>query len=481
MIRRAAVPAALTFLLPILVTAGVSTSSAAPTTTSQQTVSRVASLGTLAGASAKPTPWKKRPKFSPGNTTVQWGPSFNNPTQGSAAARRNMERVYRMIQSSKGYKGVKRPSQCPTKVSNYPSTIRIALYSFSDGRVADALIRAHRRCVSVKVLMNDHLSNRDVPAFGRLQRALGANRAHRSYARRCVDGCRGRSGPLHTKMYLFSKTGKADHVVAFGSTNMTGKAANVQWNDLFVWKGRVGMFNQFTTIFRESAKDRRAPLPVERNYRNAGVTTMFWPQPGHSKATDRVLQALKEVKCSTRPRRGTGFNGHTAVSINIHAMEGDRGLYIAQHIVKMRKAGCRVRVLYGLIAPRIHRTFKAGGVASRRTIFDRDDNGYTDMYTHMKYVGVNGVVGGDRSARVMYTGSENFSQKTVYADEIWQRIPGTKAWRKYQNLFDMIWNSNFYSNPKYAFYQQSNNPIHARTAQKVKPNTLLVTSEDLED
>ncbi len=100
-----------------------------------------------------------------------------------------------MIQSTKGYKGIKRPSQCPTKVAYYPNTIRIALYSFSDGRVADALIRAHRRCVSVKVLMNDHLSNSDVPAFGRLQRRLGTNRSRRSWARRCDDGCRGSARP----------------------------------------------------------------------------------------------------------------------------------------------------------------------------------------------------------------------------------------------------------------------------------------------
>ena len=258
MIRRAAVPAALTFLLPILVTAGFSTSSAAPAP-QPASASNVTALGTLARANLGRTPWKDRAKFAPANTTPQWGPSFNNPTQGTTANRRNIERVYRMIQSSKGYKGIKRPSQCPSKESNYPSTIRIALYSFSDGRIADALIRAHRRCVSVKVLMNDHLSNRDVPAFGRLQGALGSNRDRRSWARRCKDGCRGSTGPLHTKMYLFSKTGKADHVVGFGSTNMTGKAANVQWNDLFVWKGRVGMYNQFMHDLPRVREDRRAP------------------------------------------------------------------------------------------------------------------------------------------------------------------------------------------------------------------------------
>ena len=481
MIRRAAVPAAFTFLLPILVTAGVSTSSAAPAAPQSTATLASSNLGTLAASTVSMVDWTTRPRYAPAHTTPMWGPSFNNPTQGRTANRRNIERVYRMIQSTKGYRGIKRPSQCPTNKAFYPNSIHIALYSFSDNRVADALIRAHRRCVSVQVLMNNHLSNRDVPAFGRLQAALGTNRFRRSFARRCNDGCRGWAGPLHTKMYLFSRTGRADRVVGFGSTNMTGKASDVQWNDLFVWKGRKVMYDQFMEIFRESVRDRRAPAPIERNYRNGSVTTMFWPQPGHTKATDRVMRALRQVRCGARPTGGTGFDGHTAVSINIHAMEGDRGLYIAQQSVRMRRAGCRVRVLYGLIAPRIHRTFKAGGVASRRTIFDRDDNGYTDMYTHMKYVGINGVVGTDRSVRVMYTGSENFSQKTVYGDEVWQRIPSPRAWRKYQQLFDMIWNSNYYSNPKYAFYQQSDNPIHARMNQYVDANTLKVTSEDLED
>jgi phosphatidylserine/phosphatidylglycerophosphate/cardiolipin synthase-like enzyme len=477
MIRKAVAVTALSLLLPVLGVVALPTVAAG----SASTAVPAAHAPTAARASVMSDKWKRHPRTSPANTTPAWGPSFNNPARGgSAAARRNIERIYRMIQSTKGYKGIKKPSACPSNRANYPNTIFIALYSFSDGRVADALIRAHRRCVAVRVLMNDHLSNRDVPAFGRLQRALGSNRAHRSWARRCHNGCRGSVGPLHTKMYLFSKTGKAKQVVAFGSSNMTGKAANVQWNDIFVWKGRAGLYKQFMTIFTESARDRRARAPLERNYRNGDLVTMFWPQPGHTKATDRVLKALKQARCATRPTGGTGFNGHTAVSINIHAMEGDRGLYIANHIVKMRKAGCRVRVLYGLIAPRIHRTFKAGGVASRRTIFDRDDNGFTDMYTHMKYLGINGVVGRDRSARVMYTGSENFSHKTVGADEVWQRIPNTRAWKKYQQLFDMIWNSNFYSNPKYAFYQQSSTPIHARM-QQYNPDALLVTSEDLED
>lgn len=474
MIRKAVAVAAFSLLVPVL--AAVS----APTVASGSSPTAPLAAPARLTQAAEENPWADRPRVSPANTTPAWGPSFNNPARGGrTAARRNLERIFRMVESTKGYR-VARPSRCPQREEYWPNTIRIALYSFSDGRVADALIRAHRRCVSVQVLMNDHLSNGDVPAFGRLQNALGHDLSRRSWARRCHQGCRGSVGPLHTKMYLFSKTGRAERVVVFGSSNMTGKASDVQWNDLFVWKGRFGLYNQFMTIFKESARDRRAPAPVERNYRNGKLLTMFWPQPGHNRENDRVMRALGQARCGIRPTGGTGYDGHTAVSINIHAMEGDRGLYIAQKIVRMRKAGCRVRVLYGLIAPRIHRTFKNGGVASRRTIFDRNDNGYTDMYTHMKYVGINGAVGTDRSARVMYTGSENFSQKTVYGDEVWQRIPGSKAWRLYQNHFDMIWNSNYYSNPKYAFYQQSSTPIHARM-QQFNPDALLITGEDLED
>jgi phosphatidylserine/phosphatidylglycerophosphate/cardiolipin synthase-like enzyme len=481
MIRRAALPAALTFLLPILVFSGAAPSAnatAAPAASSPLAAA-AAQVQQLAGTPSLAYITLKR--WAPGNTTPISGPSFNNPTKGPTAARRNIERIYRMIQSTKGYR-VRKTSQCPRQRVNYPNEIKIALYSFSDGRIADALIRAHRRCIAVRVLMNDHLSNSDVPAgFGRLQRAIGYQVSHRSWARRCHQGCRGRVGPLHTKMYLFSRTGRTHHVVAFGSSNMTGKAANVQWNDIMVFKETPGLYANFETIFRESVRDRLAPRPIERNYRNGNLLTMFWPQPGHTKATDRVLNQLEAVRCNRRPTGGTGYNGHTAVSINIHAMEGDRGLYLAQYIVKMKKAGCRVRVLYGLIAPRIHRTLKNGGVPNRRTIFDRDDNGFTDMYTHMKYLGVNGAVTGDSSVRLAYTGSENFSQKTVGGDEVWMRMPRPAAWRKYQQLFDMIWNSNYYSNPKYAFYQQSDSPIHARTTQWTDPNALLVTSEDLED
>ena len=478
MFRRAVLVTGLCLVLPMLTAVGLSSTSAGASSPERSTVMLSLAEVTDMSANIGGMAFAALPRWAPSNYTTHGGPSFNNPSGSKASRRRNLDRVKRMVNAAKGYR-VSSPSQCPKRPAYAPNKIRIGLYSFSDYKVANALIAAHRRCIAVQVLMNDHLSNRTVPAFGKLQKYLGTKRYRRSFARRCNDGCRGNVGPLHSKMFLFNQTGRLGRVVMFGSTNLTGKAANVQWNDLFVFAGRNKMWNQHVKIFQEMIRDQRAPNPLERNYVDGPYLSMFWPQPGHRWATDRVLRELRLVKCGARPTGGTGYAGHTGVAINIHAMEGERGLYLARHLVAMKRAGCRVRVLYGLIAPRIHRTLKNGRVPSRRTIFDRTGDDHADVYTHMKVVAINGVFNRDRSTRLVLTGSENFSHKAVGADEVWVRIPSWGAWRRYQNLFDMIWKSNYHSSPRYAFYSQSDTPVHARTSEP-RPGSILVTQEDLE-
>jgi hypothetical protein len=358
--------------------------------------------------------------------------------------------------------------------TQFPNEIKIALYSFSDYAAANALIAAHNRCVSVQVLMNDHLTNRMVPAFGKLQSRLGSRFGNRSWARRCNNGCRGKGGVLHSKFFMFTRAGWAVQAVGVGSTNITGKAMNVQWNDLVFFIRRGEMWRQYMTTFTEMARDRFV-WPLRLEFMDGYYKTMLWPQYGHNRSNDRVVREMNAIDCKTRPTGGTGYAGRTAVSINIHAMEGDRGLWIADKIVRLHRGGCYVRVLYGMIAPRIHRYMKANGVRSRRTIFDRNGNGYAEQYTHMKAMTISGVFLGNTAARVTYTGSENFSHKTVVSDEIWVRVPGGAVWSAYQNLFNKIWNSNYYSNPKYAIYVESNTPVHAR-----QRGAIVVDNEDLE-
>src|SRR4051794_1070471 len=106
------------------------------------------------------------------------GPHFNNP-YGSRAQRRTLiDQVIDAIDAAPGYvrpddRRTHPPKPCPTTPRYFPSEIKIAVYSVTDRAFADALVAAHRRCVSVKILMNSHLNAVTSPAWGELVHALG--------------------------------------------------------------------------------------------------------------------------------------------------------------------------------------------------------------------------------------------------------------------------------------------------------------------
>ena len=352
MIRRAAVPAALIFLLPILVTAGVSSSSAAPVAPQPASATHLANLGTLAREHRRHGRLEQAREVLAGPHHPRVGSVLQQPEQGLGRQPPQPGADLPDDPVQQGLPGHQEARPVPEHAkSNFPSTIRIALYSFSDNRVADALIRAHRRCVSVKVLMNDHLSNRDVPAFGRLQRALGYDRDRRSYARRCKEGCRGSHGPLHTKMYLFTKTGKAANVVGVRQHehDRQGRQRPVERPvRLEGPRGPVQPVHDDLPRVREGppgARTDRAQLPQRRR------PTMFWPQPGHTKATDRVMRALRRSSAASgRPAApaSTGTPRWPSTSTRWRATVASTSPSTS---CRMRKAGCRVRVLYGLDRP----------------------------------------------------------------------------------------------------------------------------------
>ena len=158
------------------------------------------------------TPAKPKPKpvWSPGTATT-----FNYPF--STAAKRNAIR-HRVLKA--------------IKYTPRGARIRLATFSYHDAKMTRALIRAHKRGVSVQLLVN-----RDGERLGRpydkLQRALGDRRKPRhgmspaevSFARSCLRSCRGRGGNLHSKIFLFSQVGHTRWVSMVGSANLTRKAA----------------------------------------------------------------------------------------------------------------------------------------------------------------------------------------------------------------------------------------------------------------
>jgi hypothetical protein len=370
------------------------------------------------------------------------GPSFNRPLSSQSKRRTNLTRVIRTVNGMPGYKQAY-PGLCPTAGAYYPGTIRISLYSLVDERVARALIKARHRCINVQVLMNDHLSRHTDSAWRHLEDALGTRTFRgghptRSFAHRCHRGCRG-GGVLHTKMYLFNSTlrparlNRLHTVVMFGSTNMTSNAAKVQWNDLFVQRGNSGLFDTFGHMFNLLKRDNgyhRTPGTIT----NGVFQTTFWPQ-AHG-ALDPYMRALRQVHC-TGATGGTGIHGRTVVYINMHAWFGTRGLALARQVRKMYAHGCYVRVLYGFMSFRVFKILHShtgGRMSVRRTLFSHDGHtGY--VYTHFKNIDISGHVGGDTSAKVIYTGSNNFTNEGLNFDEVMVRIASGRAYNRYVRQF----------------------------------------------
>jgi phosphatidylserine/phosphatidylglycerophosphate/cardiolipin synthase-like enzyme len=400
-----------------------------------------ACLVVVAGTSASTAASRVNPRnpltwhrTSPGHYTPTFGARFNNPYGRETARRRLIAHVVRTIDSSPGYVRPRTASgalaPCPSSPRLFPSEIKISLYSIADRNFVNALIRAHRRCVSVQLLMNNHLDATTSPSWGALLRAIGNDRSKRSWTRRCVGGCRGHA-VLHSKFYLFSRAGRARNVVMVGSSNMTSNAVRIQYNDLFTAVGSGTLLGQYKTIFNEMKRDRVVANPL-RVKRVGRYTSTFYPYPGATARTDRTLAALNSIRCSGA--RGAGIHGRSVLYVNMHSWHGTRGRYLAQRVRTMYNRGCYVRILYSFMG---HRTFNfltrgAGPrMVVRRVLFPGPRGLVAAKYSHMKMFAASGHIGSDRSSWVTWTGSNNWADRSIHGDEVTLRIDSFSVYRSY--------------------------------------------------
>ncbi len=369
--------------------------------------------------------------WSPGHYTPPAGPKFNNPLGGQSARRTILRHVIRTVDSVRGYRLPKGVS-CPRRPELYPAEIKISLYSIADLKFVDRLIAAHRRCISVQVLMNDHLSAATSPSWARLVHALGGDRSRRSFAYRCHRGCRGGPSVLHTKMYLFSQAGHARNVVMEGSSNMTSNAARVQWNDLLTAPDQQSLYDHYKSVFEEMVRDRRVSHPL-RTFDDGRYQSIFFPQPNTWAGHDARMDMLRSIHCRGA-RDGAGSGGRTVVEINMHAWTGTRGAYLARKVHRMWAEGCIVRVLYGFMWHSTYTTLVHGTgprMQVRRTIFPHPGSRVAAIYTHMKTIAVSGNVGQDPSSWVVWNGSDNFTNLGPRDDEVIMRTYGRTLYQRY--------------------------------------------------
>lgn len=344
--------------------------------------------------------------------------SFNDPTGDHDQQFALVERIDRAIDSASS-----------------DATIRLAAYSFAMPSTSRALIRAHSRGVDVRVVVDDHSARWG--SVKRLEKVLGTDTSRASFLKVCRLSCRGGRGNQHAKFVTISdgtwgRQGKLhDNLVLVGSLNLTNYSSQRQWNDLYMASDREA-HDQLADVFRRLVDDKPQSRLRLRETRT-GFETDVAPYRVSSRSDDPIESRLARVHC-----KGTslvsGEDGRTVIRIAMHAWNGDRGIVLARQVARLHDRGCDVKVLYGVGMGRVVATIlRDAGVPIR------DSAGAEGRRVHHKVMVLSGVLGRQKDANYVWTGSHNWSDRSLRNDEIMFRISGRNLVQAYLANFREIW------------------------------------------
>jgi hypothetical protein len=354
-------------------------------------------MGTLQAVTVS-SPAEAAKRFTP-----QPGVTFNSPL-GNAGQRRA---IFNKIVNS-------------IRATPRGEQIHIMSWNILSREAVDALLRAQKRKVRVRVLMSrSNTTEIDNQPFARLKKGLRKGNKRkppekRSWARLCSKSCRGKAGSAHSKFFLYSKAGRARHVLIQGSANLTVASTTNQWNDIYTSTRRREPYMFALNVFRQMAKDRPVS-PAQVRWSGGPDRLIFFPQGGRP---DPVMQLLNKVRCMGATNTASG---RTRIRIAPDVIRESRGMKLGLKIRELWRNGCDIRVGYTVVGRDVGRAMRAPGprgpVPMRHLVQDRDGDGQFDNYFHLKTMTIVGRVGRDRSNYVTLNGSANWSSGGARSDE----------------------------------------------------------------
>jgi hypothetical protein len=385
---------------------------------------------------------------TPDNFTPRNGPTFNSPLGDVGTRRAIYRKVIRSINSTP--RG---------------SNINIFTWNFLTTQGKDALLKAQRRGVRVRLIMDDrNVTEIDNPPFRRLRAGLREGNKdrpadRRSWARLCQGSCRGSGGSAHSKFFMFSEVGKARKVVMQGSANLTLASTNNQWNDIYTHRGNRPVWDFYSRVFQEAAKDKRAPKPYAvKSFKNFRL--MHFPNIG-KKAPDPVMQMLKRVRCQDATNTASG---RTRIRIAPDVIRQARGMRLARKVRDLWNLGCDIRIGYTIVGIDVGRFLRSEGgrgpVPMKHLVQDFNGDGEFDNYFHLKSMTIVGNYNGDRSNHVLLNGSSNWSGLGKISDENLGIYHAKRRVLRYQKHIE-YWYNNF---PSDARSSRTSSPARQRVA-----------------
>ncbi len=346
------------------------------------------------------------------------GVMFNNPLGASTEQRTLVDFLIQNINASP--KG---------------SLIKMAVFSFADPSVSNALISAYQRGVRVKLVVS---GDRNFPAVRRARRVLGTNPNAASFAIACVGSCRGpKGGQMHAKYFAFSDVGTAQFVTIAGSVNITQYNAQRQWNDLYTVANDKTYYKSYNRWFNQLKKDQEV-IPSFRR-RVAGLNQVEMTPINLAFTPDPVLDAMSRIRClvpmveidPTYPDPTAVVQ--TRLLLSAHAWNGERGKAIAFRVAELARSGCAVQVLYGVgTGSAVTSILTGAGVAVNAGT-------HQGIRTHQKVMIVQGGFDGLPRTSRAWTGSHNWSDRALNRDDLIVQINDPAYADQYAYLFDQMW------------------------------------------
>lgn len=209
-------------------------------------------------------------------------------------------------------------------------TLTLSMFNLTYPGAAQALIRASRRGVAVRVLLNSENPNSTQARI--LRAGLGVNTRRRSFVVLRTGGIR-----MHAKFLLLTPRAGRGPVVWVSSGNLTNSNGRDQANEAVVTTGDAALYDvllrQFTLMRRGVTK----AVQLARTATTASAVVRTFPLPRGGAAHDPILAALRDVSCRQ------GF-GRTTIRL-AHLFLTIERIYLVRRLRALAAAGCDVRMV----------------------------------------------------------------------------------------------------------------------------------------
>lgn len=339
------------------------------------------------------------------------------------------------------------------------STIRVSMFYATDATIPNALVAAKNRGVNVQAIFD--AKELDNPGtYPVLATGLGTNLAASSWLLVCPAGrgCIGNrtlgdvTSLNHNKFFLFSSTGGASNVVVQSSANLhTGRDGLRGWNAALVLVGNTGIYNAYAGYFG----DLKARV-ANNNYYDTGrppVTSgdakvHFYPrqesngEPYNDPAEDTIMTVLDNVQCTGSSVVGTQDGTHrTIIRVNMTIFSRS---YLATKLWDLDNAGCYVEVVMR------YNPGSSAEATSMRNLLRSTNSAYggpvvkyycqsDSVWTHAKYLQVEGKYYGGPDRTITWSGSHNWSYNSLrQADEALLQLEDSAVFAAFRTNFRTV-------------------------------------------